>query len=197
MNVFHLSLLTMPSLHETAGSKIKEDLFSWESIYPELQPQPVLKTLTALWNKNDACAFNNHHTLDLKDRNQKKYVNFPSISLPPPPFKLDDVEHELETTTILEDMVEIPKSFISHIENGATTCSNEISAINITNTCVFPDLIPESFENIQLMRKNESIDSDLSYECKNLTIQKVETLFLIIVFISSMTLLYLLPKVEI
>ena len=129
--------------------------------------------------------------------NQKKCVNFPSISPPPSPFKLDDVEHALETTTILENMVKIPKSVISHIENGAKTCSNEISAINITNTCVFPDLIPESFDNIQLMRKNEFIDSDLSYECKNLTFQKVETLFLVIVFICSMTLLYLLPKVEI
>ena len=197
MNVFHLSLLTMPSLHEIAGSKIKEDLFSWESINPELQSQQVLKTLTALWNKHDAYLFNNHDTLCSKDRNQKKCVNFPSISPPPSPFKLDDVEHALETTTILENIVKIPKSIISNIENGAKTCSNEISAINITNTCVFPDLIPESFENIQLMRKKESIDSDLSYECKNLNIQNVETLFLVIVFISSMTLLYLLPKVEI
>lgn len=197
MNVFHLSLLTMPSLHEIAGSKIKEDLFSWESIHPDLQPQQVLKTLTELWNKNDACLFHNHDILDSKDRKEKRYVNFPSNSPPPPPFKLDDVEHELETTMILEDMVKIPKSVISHIEKDAKTCSNEISAINITNTCVFPDLIPESFENIQLMRKKESIDSDLSYECKILTIQKVETLFLVIVFISSMILLYLLRKVEI
>ena len=74
MNVFHLSLLTMPSLHEIAGSKIKEDLFSWESIHPELQPQQVLKTLTELWNKNDACLFHNHDILDSKDRKEKRYA---------------------------------------------------------------------------------------------------------------------------
>ena len=182
----------MPTLHEIIASEIKEDLFSWESIYPDLHPQQVLKTLMVLWSKAFESSFDDYNPMIPRNTIRQNCLRHPPNPPPPPPCQLDDVEFELETTNILDNTnFNTNLIFTNQSDNNDNNNSNEIS---ITNTSAFPDLIPESFENIRKIRQKMSVNEMSFDECENVIRHKIETMFLVIVLISSLTMLYILPN---
>ena len=184
----------MPTLHEIIASEIKEDLFSWESIYPDLHPQQVLKTLMALWSNAFESSFDDYNSIIPRNTIVKSCLRHPPNPPPPPPCQLDDVEYELETTNILENtIIDNNPIFTNQSDYNDKNNSNEIS---ITNTSAFPDLIPESFENIQKIRQKMSVNEISFDECENVIRHKIETMFLVIVLICSLALLYILPNFD-
>ena len=184
----------MPTLHEIIASEIKEDLFSWESIYPHLQPQQVLKTLMSLWSKAFESSFDDYNSITSRNAIMQNSLRHPPNPPPPPPCQLDDVEYELETTNILDStIIDTNPIFTNQSDDNDKKNSNEIS---ISNTSAFPDLIPESFENIQKIRQKMSVNEMSFDECENVIRHKIETVFLVIVLISSLAMLYILPNTD-
>ena len=114
---------------------------------------------------------------------------------PPPPSQLDDVEYELETTHILENTI-IDTNPIFTNQSDDNDYKNNSNEISISNTSAFPDLIPESFENIQKIRQKMSVNEMSFDECENVIRNKIETTFLVIVLISSLAMLYILPNFD-
>ena len=172
-------------------------------MWPELDPEPVLRTLMALW-EFEAGVFNlvKHDVLDYGGGTYTKLLRHPSCPPPPPPCQLDGVEYELDTTTIFDRTMSnnaqanMTRNEEDEIEHN--TSINPLSHANATNKYPFPDLVPEAFENrVQHKVLSDSCKSgDFDRENNESTTRNIETFFLTTMLCSTLLLLYLLPAYD-
>ena len=187
--LFHLT--TQPCMTINTRLEIKEDLFSWEHVYPDLVPQLVLETLMALWNYEAELSYpDKGDPLKHGGGRCAKILKHPMGPPPPPPCQLDGVEYELEITRVLDNTrVMMP----DRQRTESDLIGGQHSNSNATRTYPFPDLVPESFDNIQLQRGQVRIENGKSLrKCGHIS-NIHETMFLTFVLLSSLLLLYLLP----
>ena len=190
-------------MHDNVRLEIKEDLFSWENIYPDLHPQPVLETLMTLWNYEAELFIPHKHTsLECKTGKLTRVLKHPNFPPPPPPCQLDGVEYELETTRIINNVMDERDTMES--DDCALLMAinqNEIDKyalkkpfqLTINNKYPFPDLVPEAFDNIQMKQGQNLVDyNELNGRSKDDS-RFIETWFLVTVLISTLLLLYLSP----
>jgi hypothetical protein len=184
--------------------EIKEDLFSWENIYPVLHPQPVLETLMALWDYAAELFFSHKYaSLECKAGKLVRVLKHPSYPPPPPPCQLDGVEYELETTSIINNVMD-ERDTLEPEECALLMAinQNEIdkyahkkpSQVNITYKHPFPDLVPEGFDNIQMNQWQNLVDYNEPDGTSRDNSRFIETWFLVTMLICTLLLLYLSPS---
>ena len=177
---------------------MKEDLFTWESVYPTLNSQVVLVTLMALWDYETKLTLTDIGTVKHGARGCQMYLKHPDCPPPPPPCQLDGVEYELETMSIPGKTMCV--NTLTHIESfdipSTQTPTKSLNDKHVLENGVceypFPDLIPESFDNRQQhIRTNQTL-----LKSKEDISRNAESWFLISVIIGSLMILYLLPTYE-
>ena len=177
---------------------MKEDLFTWESVYPILNLEAVLETLMALWDYETKLTLTDIGTVKHGARGCQMYLKHPDCPPPPPPCQLDGVEYELETmsisgkTTVANNLTHIESSDIPSIQTSMKSLNDKQVLENRACEYPFPDLIPESFDNRQQhIRTNQTLSKSKEDISPN-----AESWFLISVIIGSLMTLYLLPTYE-
>ena len=143
---------------------MKEDLFTWESVYPILNLEAVLETLMVLWDYETKLTLTDNRDLKYGVRGCQMYLKHPDCPPPPPPCQLDGVEYELETMSIPGKTMCV--NTLTHIESfdipSTQTPTKSLNDKHVLENGVceypFPDLIPESFDTRQQhIRTNQTL----------------------------------------
>ena len=181
-------------------------------MYPDLNPEPILKTLEELWNfaAGTAAITSPERTYNSISggRRNTHVLRPPSCSPPPPPCQLDGVEYELETTSLLDKTIteaNVNEFEPNNLTSEVNTMEHSLTSVNlqlhdITNNYPYPDLVPEAFSNPfqkrLLLASNQLHQTDESNYGSSITRRNIESIFLITVFCSTMLLLYLFPAYD-
>ena len=173
-------------------------------MYPDLEPEPVLRTLMALSEfEAGVITIEKHDILSYDGGKCAKILRHPSCPPPPPPCLLDGVEYELETTNLLDKTM--TQCNVSQLEDNKLRCDSEetentllnpLSHVNVTNKYPYPDLVPEAFDNNfqqKYMHAPSKHDGLQRENNGSTTIRDIETFFLTTVLCSTLLLLYFFP----
>ena len=186
-------------------------------MYPELEPEPVLKTLVTLWNissetddvANTSCSGGSSSSRNIK------VLRPPSSPPPPPPCcDLEGLEFELETTSLSDKTITEGNAdeFATSEEKGVADAAVMTDSLELnghqthdtnvtTNNYPYPDLVPEAFNNVTnrgVLASADNLHTNCSrsrpYDNDNGALMRnVESLFLLSIFCGTLLLLYLFP----